>query len=106
MGLPALLRDPARRAAQAWRCHRHVRLHRYPVRAAVAGYFEGPLGHLSPAVQAVLLDLRGRLRGLGLSWLTSAGRHLCDPVAGLHSLLLRPLPDHPAAAGFAGFPDT
>ncbi|MCL4137915.1 UNVERIFIED_CONTAM: hypothetical protein GTU68_016306, partial [Idotea baltica] len=92
MVLPAVLRDPARGSGQArWRPG-HVRRHRDPVRAALAGHVQGPLRHLPSAVQAVLLDLRPERGDPGLSRSHARRRRVCHPVPDLHHLLFRPLP--------------
>ena len=64
---------------------------------ALARYRTDALVQISPAGEAVLLDLRRRLRAAGLSRRAAAGRHLCDRRAHPDRLLLRLFPD-PAAA--------
>src|SRR5690606_2646220 len=59
-------------------------------------------GRLPAAVPAVLLDLRGRLRGARLPRRDAGRRHLRHPRADLHGLLLRAFPDHSAAAWLPG----
>ena len=74
MVLPAVLRDPARHSRQARRRHRHGRGHRDLVLHALARHLEGALHGLSPALQAVLLGLRGRLRPARLARLAARPR--------------------------------
>ncbi len=98
MVLPAVLRDPARDPEQAARRHRAVRLDPDPRFPAVAGHVEGAFGALSPALQAVLLDLLRGLHPARMARREAGGRRLCDRGAHSHRVLLRALPDHPAAA--------
>ena len=78
MVLPAVLRDPALDPEQARRRDRDVLGdHRAGV-PALARYRQDALVQISPAGQAVLLDLRRRLRAARLSRRAAAGRHLCD----------------------------
>ena len=74
------------------------RLDRDPGLPAVARHLEGALGALPAALPAVLLAVRDRLHRARLARLQAAGRHLRDPRAHLHVLLLRLFPGHPAAA--------
>ena len=96
--LPALLRDPARHPGQAPGRHRHVRLDRDPGVPALARHVAGEVGGLPPALPPVLLGLRHRLRRARLARLQAAGGGLHPRGPYLHGLLLRALPDHPAAA--------
>ncbi|KAH2810714.1 hypothetical protein KXV85_005471, partial [Aspergillus fumigatus] len=57
-----------------------------------------PVVEVSPAGQAVLLDLRRGVRAARLSRRPAAGRHLCRCRPGADGLLLRLLPDPAAAA--------
>ena len=65
--LPAVLRDPARDPEQARRRAGDVRRDRRAGLPALARHGEDPLGALSSAVQAGLLDLRRRLPRAGLA---------------------------------------
>ncbi len=65
---------------------------------AVARHLAGALGALPSAVQAVLLAVGDRLHRARLARLEAARGHLRHPVAHLHRLLLRLLPDRHAAA--------
>ena len=74
-----------------------VRLDPDPRLPAVAGLLESALGALSPALQAILLDLLRGLHPARMARRQACRRRLCDRGAHPHDLLLRPLPGHPAA---------
>jgi hypothetical protein len=97
MVLPAVLRDPAFDPEQARRRHRDVLRDRGAGVPALARQRQDPLVEISPAGQAVLLDVRRGLRAARLSRRATAGRHLRDRRPCPDLLLLRLLPD-PAAA--------
>src|SRR5262245_29931943 len=94
--LPAVLRHPARDPEQARRRDRARRLDRDPRLPAVARHLEGALRQLPAAVPAILLDLRGRLRGPGMARIEARRGRLRHRRAHSHLLLLPPLPRHPA----------
>ena len=98
MVLPAVLRDPALDPEQARRRRRDVRCDHHPGVPALARQRQDALVEISPAGQAVLLDLRGRLHRARLSRRPAAGRHLCDRRPHPDLLLLRLFPDPAAAA--------
>src|SRR4030095_6809254 len=98
MVLPTVLRDPARDSRQADGRDRARRFDLDPGIPALAPHVARTFGALSAAVQAVLLAVRGRLRRAWLARLQAAGGNLRHPRAGLHDLLFRVLPGHPAAA--------
>src|SRR5207342_2852736 len=98
MVLPAVLRDPAVDPRQADGRYRAVRLDYCAGVHPLARHVARALGALPPAVQAVLLALGGRLRRPRLARLETARRHLRDPVACIHGVLLRLLPELQAAA--------
>ena len=98
MVLPAVLRDPALDPEQARRRDRDVLGdHRAGV-PALARQRQDPVVEISAAGQAVLLDLRPRLRAARLSRRAAAGRHLRDRRPRPDRLLLRLFPDPAAAA--------
>src|SRR6201996_7716071 len=99
MVLPAVLRDPAFDPEQARGRDRDVLGDRRAGVLALARQRQDAFVEISAARQAVLLDLRRGLRAARLSRRTAAGRHLCDRRPHPDGLLLRLLPDHPAAAG-------
>jgi len=93
---PAVLRDPALDPEQARGRDRDVLGdHRAGV-PALARHGQDPVLQISPAGEAVLLDLRRHLRPLGLSGRAAAGGRLCHPRAHPDRLLLRLLPDRDA----------
>ena len=98
MVLPAVLRDPAFDPEQACRRHRDVRCDHHPGVPALARQRQDALVKISPAGQAVLLDLRRGLHRARLSRRPAAGRHLCDRRPHPDLLLLRLFPDPAAAA--------
>src|SRR6476469_3541993 len=102
MVLPAVLRHPARDPEQAARRLRARRLDSHSRLPAVARYLARALGALSAALPAIPVRVLRRRHRARLSRLEAAGRRLCDYGAHLHDLLLRLLPDHPAAAWLAG----
>src|SRR5258705_9263221 len=98
MVLPAVLRDPAQHSEQACRRGRDVLGDPGAGVPAVARYREDEIVQISPAGEAVLLDLRHRLRAAGLAWRQAARRHLRECRARPDLLLLRLFPDPAAAA--------
>ena len=98
MVLPAVLRHPARDPEQAHGRGRAGRFDRRSRVPALARYLKGKVCQLSPALPAILLDLRGRVRGSRLAWLEARGRRLRHRRAHSDGLLLPPLPRHPAVA--------
>ena len=98
MVLPAVLRHPALHPEQASRRDRPVRIDHRAGFPAVARQLKGEVGDLPAAVQAVLLDLRRRLRRPRLARLQAAGRRLRDRGRALftawyfiHFLIVLPL---------------
>ena len=94
LGVPRLVRH----LGQARRRAGDVRLDRGAVRAALARHLQGAQRHLPPDLQVGVLAAGDRLRGPDLGRRPGA-----QPDGGLDrpvrdALLLRPLPDHPAAA--------
>src|SRR5690348_11557581 len=98
MVLPAVLRDPALDPEQAHGRDRVVLVDPDPRLPALARHLEGAFGALSPAVQAVLLAVGRGLHRARLARLQAAGGAVRHPLASLYRVLLRVLPDHPAAA--------
>src|SRR6185437_9669985 len=98
MVLPAVLRHSAVDPEQAPRRYCAVLGDLDPGLPALARHLAGALGPLPAAVQAVLLAVGDRGDRARLAWLQAAGGHLRHPGATAHLLLLRFLPNHPAAA--------
>ena len=98
MVLPAVLRDPALDPEQARRRGGDVRRDPRPGVPALARQRQDALVEVSPAGQAVLLDVRRGLPGARLARRQAAGRHLRDRRPHPDVLLLRLLPDRAAAA--------
>ena len=98
MVLPAVLRDPALDPEQARRRDRDVLGDPRAGVPALARYRQDQVVEVSSAGEAVLLDLRHRLRAARLSRRAAAGRHLCDRRPHPDLLLLRLFPDPAAAA--------
>src|SRR6202012_2173035 len=97
MVLPAVLSDPAVDPEPAcWRHRDVLGDHRAGI-PALARYGQDTLVEISPAGQAVLLDLRRGLRAARLSRRAAAGRRLRHCRTHPHDLLFLVLPD-PAAA--------
>ena len=98
MVLPAVLRDPALDPEQARRRGRDVLGDPGAGVPALARHRQDQVVEVSSAGQAVLLDLRRRLRAAGLARRQAARRHLRDRRPGPDLLLLRLFPDPAAAA--------
>src|SRR5690242_13600249 len=98
MVLSAVLRNSSVDPGQARRCDRTVFFNPCSRVHTLARYVAGALGALSSAVQAVLLAVGYCLHRAGLVGLEATRGHLRHPVARVHRLLLRILPDYHAAA--------
>src|ERR1700744_6098413 len=98
MVLSAVLPDPALDPEQARRRDGDVLGDRRAGVPALARYRADAFVQVSSAGEAVLLDLRHRLRAAGLSRRTTARGHLRDRRAHPDGLLLRLFPGPAAAA--------
>src|SRR5205823_14822633 len=76
----------------------HDALPIYPGVRAVARYFQGEVGELSPAVPAILLGIRRGVRRSRLAGLEARGRQLRAGRAHPYRLVFPPFPHHSAAA--------